>query len=232
MKIRLAKNSGFCYGVKRAIQIAKETVASGGRIHTLGPIIHNPQMVSELERKGISSVNSIEEVVEGDYVIIRSHGVPESTLEALTEKKAIVVNATCPYVAKTQEHARKLNQDGYSVFILGNREHPEVIGLKSYAGDNVKVINDATEFPSGTFKRIGIIAQTTQIQEKLSDLVAVAVQHSPEMVVYNTICHATAIRQQSTRELATQSDLMIIIGGRNSSNTCMLSKISEKYAET
>ncbi|MBN1326446.1 MAG: 4-hydroxy-3-methylbut-2-enyl diphosphate reductase [Candidatus Cloacimonetes bacterium] len=231
MIIRIAKNSGFCFGVKRAIKIALEAAEENHEINTLGPIIHNPQMVEKLEEKGIKSIDDIK-LVRGKPVIIRSHGVEKSILEKLRQNGTEIINATCPYVSKTQQYAAKLSKDGYQVIIMGNQDHPEVIALKSYVEGEAIIVSDEKDLPDKKLSRVGIISQTTRNIKDLQNLVNVLLPRCSEMLVINTICNATMIRQNSTLKLAKESDVMIVIGGKNSSNTKMLAKISENFVET
>jgi 4-hydroxy-3-methylbut-2-enyl diphosphate reductase len=230
--VRIAKNSGFCPGVKRAIRIALDAVPNHHNLVTLGPIIHNQQMVDRLAKSGIGTVDSVDDVESGQTVIIRSHGVTQDTYNRLREKGVMVVDATCPYVAKTHQYARELQSLGYRVLILGDAEHPEVIGMMSYVNGDAIVTNDPESLEIRNWHRIGIISQTTQPIEKLQSLVNKVIPLCGDLRVMNTICSATNIRQASTLQLAQESDLMIVVGGRNSSNTKMLARISEKWAET
>lgn len=231
MKIRIAKNSGFCFGVKRAINMALEAAKTNDSIITLGPIIHNPQMVAKLAEKGIISLNDSNQI-NGRTTIIRSHGIKKNTLEKLRKEGIEIINATCPYVSKTQDHGRQLSQNGYQVIILGDKDHPEVKALKSYIEGKVIIIASADELINDKFDRVGIICQTTRSVEDLQLLVQKLIPLSYEIRIINTICNATNVRQQSTIALAKMSDLMVVIGGKNSSNTKMLAKISEKFVKT
>ncbi|RLC51506.1 MAG: 4-hydroxy-3-methylbut-2-enyl diphosphate reductase [Candidatus Cloacimonadota bacterium] len=231
MKIRIAKNSGFCFGVKRAIKMAEDASKKYNEIVTLGSIIHNPQMVKKLEQQGIHKVNSLSEI-KGRPTIIRSHGVEKNTFNKLLEQNIEIVDTTCPYVSKTQEYTQLLGKAGYQVIILGDKNHPEVIALQSYSDGNTIVVKDASELPDKKFDKVGVISQTTRNIEDLQNLTRELLPRCRELRIMNTICNATSIRQKATLELAKESDLMIVIGGRNSSNTKMLAKISGKYIKT
>jgi (E)-4-hydroxy-3-methyl-but-2-enyl pyrophosphate reductase len=211
--------------------MAMNSAEKGGNIVTLGPLIHNPQMVEKLHNRGIEVVEKHAEI-GNRTAIIRSYGIPFQERELLKEAGHILLDATCPYVAKTQDLARELSDAGYPVLILGNKEHPEVIALQSYVKGPAYVISDVSELHLDGGAKIGVISQTTQDVEKLQNLVSALPALFKEIRVYNTICNATSIRQQSTRKLAQDSDLMLVIGGKNSSNTRMLAKISGEYAET
>ncbi|MDD3050101.1 MAG: 4-hydroxy-3-methylbut-2-enyl diphosphate reductase [Candidatus Cloacimonetes bacterium] len=231
MIIRLARNSGFCFGVKRAINIAQETAGKFKNAVTLGPIIHNPQMVNRLKADGVGYVDSVDEIVD-EAVIIRSHGITKETSEELSELNIPIIDATCPYVSKTQMVGRKLSEEGYDVIILGDYRHPEVIALQSYVPGNVIVIDEDSDLSDKSFNKAGLICQTTQSLEKLVKVVGMLIPISKELRIINTICNATNVRQESTAKLAKNSELMFVIGGKNSSNTKMLARISSQYCKT
>ncbi|MEA2095758.1 MAG: 4-hydroxy-3-methylbut-2-enyl diphosphate reductase [Candidatus Cloacimonadota bacterium] len=231
MRVRIAKNSGFCFGVKRAIKIALKTSKDNHEIVTLGPIIHNPQMVAKLESENIIKVDNIEQI-KGRPTIIRSHGIKKEILEELEKNNIEIINATCPYVSKTQDYVKSLSEEGYDLIILGDRDHPEVKALRSYVDKEVIIVANADELVDKQFKKVGIISQTTRRVEDLQDLVKTLVPRCHEMRVINTICNATTIRQNSTLALARESDVMIVVGGKNSSNTKMLARICENFVKT
>ncbi len=231
MSVKIAKNSGFCFGVKRAINIAFEAAKQNKNIVTLGPIIHNPQMVKKLEDENIVHVDDIKKI-DNRTTIIRSHGIEKNVMQNLEKNGIKFINATCPYVSKTQQYAEELSKQNYQVIILGDKNHPEVIALRSYAQKKVLVVAKANELPTTKFQKIGIISQTTRRFEDFQNLVDALLPQCTEMRVINTICNATSVRQISTLELAKESDLMIVIGGKNSSNTKMLAKISTKFVKT
>lgn len=232
MEIRLAKNSGFCFGVKRAIKIAHdEAHQRKEKLVTIGPIIHNPQVVKRLEDIGVYSIDNIDEI-ENTPAIIRSHGIAKETKELLLNKEIEVIDATCPYVQKLQSMGEKLSQEGYFIVVLGNKEHPEVLALISYLSGKYLVVESPDEIVNLKARRVALISQTTQPYEVFKKLVENLLDITFELRIVNTICSATTIRQDSTRQLAKVSNLMIIIGGKMSSNTKMLAKISQEYAET
>lgn len=231
-QIKIAKNSGFCFGVKRAIKLAEETASLYEKAVTLGPIIHNPQMVEHLSAKGILEVNNVRELDERP-VIIRSHGIPLYELELIRDKGIPLIDATCPYVSKAFDYAKKADEEGYEIFILGNPDHPEIIALKSYIKGQYQIINnDFDLLPEKRIPKAAIICQTTQNSQNLEKLVCKLLSQTNELRVFNTICNATNIRQDATIELAQKSDLLIVIGGKNSSNTKMLATLSAQYTET
>lgn len=231
-KIKLAKNSGFCFGVKRAIKLAEETAFKYGTATTIGPIIHNPQMVEHLSNAGVSAVENSSDITKGP-VIIRSHGIPVETLNELQKKEIVIVDATCPYVAKAHDFAKLINQENYELFILGNPQHPEIIALKSYINTSVYFWEEnSNEIPKKKFSKVAIICQTTQNINNLYTLTQKLLTITTELRIFNTICNATNVRQQSSLELAKTCDLMIVIGGKNSSNTKMLAKLCSEYTLT
>jgi 4-hydroxy-3-methylbut-2-en-1-yl diphosphate reductase len=232
-RILIAHNAGFCFGVKRAIAIADEaaekTKAPGGRgegpIHSLGPIIHNPQAVRRLERKGVHVVDGVDEIACGK-AIIRSHGVTRADQSALEEKGVTIIDATCPFVAKAQEYAGMLSREGYAVVVVGDPEHPEVKGIRSYIDNSVPVFGTIAEIRSAKgVRKAGIVAQTTQSLENLMAFVAEAMKRFPEVRVFNTICNATSLRQEESIRLAADAEAVFVLGGYNSANTRRLAEI-------
>lgn len=225
MEITVGKYAGFCFGVKRATRLAMETADQGGRACSLGPIIHSPQIVGDLERRGVRVVDSLEGVSD-ETVIIRSHGVEKAVLDDARQKGLKIVDATCPFVKKAQDHVASLSAEGYGIVVVGDPEHPEVQGIISYASGEVHVVStpeEAAQIPRT--KRTGIVAQTTQTADSFLAIVSVLVRRSYETRVYNTICDATKVRQDEARELARDSDCMIVVGGFESGNTRRLSEI-------
>lgn len=226
VEIILAKSAGFCFGVKRAVNMAFKAANTADSICSLGPLIHSPQLVAKLEDEGIRVVDSVNGM-EDETVIIRSHGVTRAEEELLNERQQEVVDATCPFVKKAQQYVSLLGKEGYAVVIVGEQEHPEVQGIVSYAASSetwvVANVEQADAIP--TQKKIGLVAQTTQSFENFSDISAVLLSKCKELRIYNTICDATAVRQQEARSIASKVDLMLVIGGRNSANTTRLASI-------
>jgi len=234
IQIKLAKNSGFCFGVKRAINLAEQTAKKHGHATTIGPIIHNPQMVEHLNNVGVTVVEDIG-LIERGPVIIRSHGISKEMLASLQSKCVEIVDATCPYVSKAHEFAKLAEAGNYKIFILGNAYHPEIIALKSYVSEaslSSDGENISTEGLILPLSRVAIICQTTQNIENLKKLVEQLLPISNELRIFNTICNATNVRQQSSLDLAKKCSLMIVIGGKNSSNTKMLANLCSQVATT
>jgi 4-hydroxy-3-methylbut-2-enyl diphosphate reductase len=199
------------------------------QICSLGPIIHSPQLVKKLEEKGVRVIKKVADIPEG-AVIIRSHGVTADELDGILAREMKIVDATCPFVKKAQDHAALLSREGYVVILVGEAEHPEVQGIVSYARDGeVYVVADrraAEELPRKS--RIGVVAQTTQSFENLRQVVEVCLEKSKELRVFNTICSATTVRQTEARTVARQVDMMLVIGGFNSANTNRLAQICQE----
>jgi 4-hydroxy-3-methylbut-2-enyl diphosphate reductase len=228
MEIVLAKSAGFCFGVRRATQMAFEAAAEHDQICSLGPVIHSPQVVKGLAEQGVQVVDSVDDIPPGS-VIIRSHGVTMDEMEKVQQNDLTIVDATCPFVKKAQEYAARLSVEGYDVVIVGEVEHPEVQGIVSYSGEAVvHVVADAEQAEAlPRMKRVGIVAQTTQLYENLKEIMDVCLAKSQELRVFNTICDATSVRQNEAREIASTVDLMFVIGGHASANTTRLARICQ-----
>lgn len=227
MKVIIAKNAGFCFGVKRATLMAFEKASEEGgtKTCTLGPIIHSPQVVERLEAKGVRVINSLAEIDEG-RVILRSHGVTAAEVQEAYQKGLDVVDATCPFVKKAQNQVKMLSDAGYDMVIVGEKDHPEVEGIVSYAKGKVFVVASAAEASTlPKMKKIGVIAQTTQSYQTLEAVAGICLSKTQELRVFNTICDATAVRQAEAMTIAGEVDCMIVIGGFNSANTRRLAEI-------
>jgi 4-hydroxy-3-methylbut-2-enyl diphosphate reductase len=234
MKIRKAVHAGYCWGVERALDIVTDTAAAhpGETVRTLGPIIHNPHVVESLEEKGVQSVNGLDEM-EGGTVIIRTHGVPPETYEHAKVKGLNVVDATCPLVTLVQNKAKQLVQEGYHLVIFGNPRHPEVIGTIGHAGGKATVIEHPSDVEKVHLpKRVGVVVQTTQETELLAALLAHLAPRCKEVKIFNTICNPTIERQEAARELARDVEVVIVVGGKNSSNTRHLAEVCREEGAT
>ena len=226
MKVKLASSYGFCFGVKRAIKIAQEHKNAS----TMGPLIHNQKEIDRLKQDfNVGLYATIDEAKEDDTVIIRTHGIQKDDLATLKKHNTKVINATCPFVTTPQQIVKKMTADNYSVIIFGDEEHPEVKGIKSY-GEDVHVVLEPNELEKIVFKyeKIATIAQTTKQKEKYLEIVNFLILKYKEVRVFNTICDATFENQAATRVLSNQVDIMIVIGGKNSSNTKQLFNIAEE----
>jgi (E)-4-hydroxy-3-methyl-but-2-enyl pyrophosphate reductase len=226
----LAEEAGFCFGVKRAVEIALNTKAKYNKvIYTLGPLIHNSDVVKYLVENDIFPIEyeDIETLNIGDIIIIRSHGISPEILEVLKKKKLNIVNATCPYVTNIQIKAKKYFDLGYGIIIVGDSTHPEVIGINGWCNNSAIISKNGFEIDKLPSK-VCVLSQTTEKQENWEMVLNIIISKCKEIVAFNTICSATEIRQQSAEKLSTDSDLMIVIGGKDSSNTTKLYEICKK----
>ena len=231
MKMIKAKTAGFCFGVKRAVDTVYEQVKhSEGTIYTYGPIIHNEEVVKDMESKGVVVIRSegeLDRLAEGT-VIIRSHGVEKKIYDKLEKKGIRIVDATCPFVKKIHNIVSKESAAGAHIVIIGNPEHPEVQGIRGWAGDKVSVIQDAEaadKIGFGKNEKICVVSQTTFNYNKFKDLVEIIKKKSYDVSVLNTICNATKERQTEAKSIAESVDAMIVIGDKHSSNTQKLFEI-------
>lgn len=225
MRVSLARFAGACYGVERALSQTAQAAEKYDEVHTLGPLIHNPQAVSELAAQGITEIKSVDAADQG-VLVIRSHGVAPQVLKAAYDKGLTVVDATCPYVKKAQKAATELRKQGYTVLIVGEKGHPEVEAIDAYAGSESLVIQDPVDLPLELPKGpLGIVVQTTQNAKNLESIVATLKKRGAVPLVKNTICFATTQRQESAELLAREMDAMVVVGGRNSGNTTRLAEI-------
>ncbi len=225
MKILLAEHRGFCYGVERAVSMARGCAAQPGKAVTLGPIIHNPQVVANLEDQGVGVVDDLDAVGEGT-VIIRSHGVGPEAYRQAAAKNLTVVDATCPHVKKAQAAAHDLKESGYRVIVVGERGHPEVKSIVAWAGDAAAVVETAEEAAAlPAVPRLGVVAQTTFPPGRFAEIVAILNTKAADIRVDRTICTATELRQQAAADLAARVDVMVVVGGRDSANTARLAQL-------
>ncbi|NCB12305.1 MAG: 4-hydroxy-3-methylbut-2-enyl diphosphate reductase [Erysipelotrichia bacterium] len=226
MEVKLASNYGFCFGVKRAIKIAEDYTNSA----TMGPLIHNQDEINRLKNDfNVGLYTNLSDVKENDTVIIRTHGIPKNELKDLRKLNAKVINATCPFVTTPQQIVKKMSKEGYSILIFGDSDHPEVKGVQSYGEDqdDVHIILEPSDLEKVIFKnnKIATVAQTTKKKEKYLEIVNALILKNKEVRVFNTICDATFENQDAARELSKEVDIMIVIGGKNSSNTKQLHSI-------
>lgn len=228
MKIQLASSYGFCYGVKRAIEIAEKHQNS----FTYGPLIHNKDEIDRLKTGfNIGLIEKIEEIENNNTVVIRTHGIPKNELSILKKQKNKIIDATCPYVTTPQNIVAKMSSEGYSIVIFGDKSHPEIKGVVSYAQrkNDAFIVLEPEELESLPLKnKVAIVSQTTKKPEDFSKIVNALIRTHKEVRVFNTICNATFENQDAASELAQEADIMIVIGGKHSSNTKMLHSISEQ----
>ena len=225
-EVRVAAQAGACYGVERALRMVFEALESSSGVHTLGPLIHNPGVVAELERAGARVADDVEGLPAGSTVVIRSHGVPPQVMERARELGLTVVDATCPHVKKAHDAARELASEGYRVVIVGEAGHPEVEGILAHAGEGAVVVADASELAGLALgPKVGVVVQTTQAPALLASVAAELAGRTRDLRVRNTICAATTRRQTCASELASEADVMVVVGGRNSGNTTRLAQV-------
>lgn len=224
--IRVAEHAGACYGVNRALELARGCALEHAEpVHTLGPLIHNPIVVEELAEQGVGLSQSLDEIDRGS-VIIRSHGVVPQVIEDARARGLSVVDATCPYVKKVHKAASNLVHEGYDLIIVGESGHPEVEGIVGHAEGKAHVVASPQDLDGLTLgKRVGVVVQTTQTAANLSAVVAALAPLVSELRVVNTICAATSERQRAAASLASEADIMIVVGGKNSGNTRRLAQI-------
>ena len=233
MKIILAKTAGFCFGVNNAIRIAEETLEKGGIINTLGALIHNDQAVNDLKEKGIGIISAISEAPEGSKVIIRAHGAAPGIYREAEDRNIEIVDATCPYIKKIHKMVEKMHKDGYTIVIAGDRNHPEIIGINGWCGNSALIANTPEE--AEAFEPIDgkccLVAQTTLTRERFDGIYEKLKEKCKSVVKFDTICSATASRQEEAEKIARVSDVMLVIGSRKSSNTRKLFEICSKYCK-
>lgn len=221
----MAEHRGFCFGVERAVAMAEKCAVENVKAATLGPIIHNSQMIEHLRQQGIGQVNALAEL-DGGTAIIRSHGVGPTVYEEAAARNIEIVDATCPHVRKAQMSARDLLAQGYDVVVVGERNHPEVKSIVAWADDKATVVETATEAAAlPAAERIGVVVQTTFSGERFAEIVAVLEAKAPDFKLLRTICRATDLRQQAAVDIARDVDIMIVIGGRESANTARLAEL-------
>ncbi len=229
MKIELAENYGFCFGVKRAIKIAEENKNAS----TYGPLIHNSKEIQRLDNDfKVGLIEDFKTFQPGDKAIVRTHGIVKEELAQLKQSGVAVVDATCPFVTKPQEIAQEMSELGYSVVIFGDEAHPEIKGVKSYATNGAVVVTSVDELEDlKLHERIALIAQTTRKVQEYMEIANYLIPRYKEVRVFNTICNATFENQEAVRKLSKKADVMIVIGGKNSSNTKQLFSIAKEHCK-
>lgn len=235
VEINIAKHSGYCWGVDRAYEQTVATAnAKDGPVYTFGPLIHNPQTIDILRNQyDVDYIDEVEDerAKEGSTVIIRTHGVPPEVQDQFKAKGAEVIDATCPYVRVTQNYAQLLHKQKYHVVIIGDPKHPEVISILAYAkgeGTVIKGMQDLYKVPKNKH-RLGVVVQSTLILKKVNEIVNALLARAQEVRVFNTICYVTTERQEDAETIAKQSDHVLVIGGKASSNTKKLAIVAESF---
>jgi 4-hydroxy-3-methylbut-2-enyl diphosphate reductase len=231
LNIIVARNAGFCFGVKRAVEAVHEHLGKAEKLYTYGPIIHNHEVVGALSKEGVIVEDDIDSIDSGT-IIIRSHGVPEYVYNRMIDKGLDVVDATCPYVKRVHKLVKKYHSKGYSIIIVGEKEHPEVIGINGWCNNEAYIINDAAEAENlPIIQKACVVAQTTTTQQKWDAVLEQIYRKVEQLEVYKTICETTATRQMEAESIARLADAMIVIGGENSSNTKKLFSICKAHCD-
>lgn len=241
MKIRIARHIGFCFGVRRAVNIAQRALKRDGEFFCLGPLIHNPQEVKRLSEKGLKIVKNVKDIERGATLIIRSHGLLPTLIKTAGRRGIKLIDATCPFVKKAQGLCRMLEKKGFSVIVIGDKRHPEVKALVGFAGGQASVVENIRDLNKLRLKnkKIGVVAQTTQSKKDFQKLVRELLKRRmgkdsfAEIRIFDTICADSAARQASARKISCVCDAMLVVGGRNSANSRRLAKICrQKLAGT
>ena len=236
-KIFVAKTAGFCFGVDRAIKIVYNKLDNQSKsVVTLGPIIHNQSVVNDLEKKGVVAVDDINEAKDC-VVVIRSHGVPKSTYDALKNVGAEIIDATCPFVSRIHAICLEHSSNGYRMLIAGNKTHPEVIGIEGHCANGAYVFSNEKELSEvlkefSLNEKIAVVSQTTFNESEWEKLKSIILSIFPQSKIFDTICSATSKRQTDARELSKKADMMLIVGGRHSSNTLKLKEVCSENCKT
>jgi len=227
-EVRIAKRTGFCYGVREAIDKAKEASAAGKATHTLGQVVHNEGVVRDLQDLGIQTVETLDDVDHGAAVVIRAHGVRPDVMERAQARGLEVIDGTCTWVIQEHRELTKLVEDGYTIVLLGTPKHAEVVGMLGFAPDAI-VVDEEEEWEAAIprKKRMALISQSTQPPWKFEKLAAFMVSRAHELKIVNTVCPVTIRRQEDTMEAAKDVDLMVVVGGRSSANTKELTRLCE-----
>jgi 4-hydroxy-3-methylbut-2-enyl diphosphate reductase len=235
LEIKKIDPCGFCFGVTRAIEIVEKTIdhKEGQRIFSYGQLIHNKGVTDRLKERGLDILEDLEEGQEGDILIIRSHGAPRDLFEQARKKGLELIDATCPYVVKIQRLVEKASSNGKTVVVVGDKNHPEVIGIVGWAKPpgNIIVVQNKEGIGEITGDSILLVAQTTINEDQFQEVGQALKRQHKDVTIENTICTATRERQEATKELAKESDVMVVIGGKNSSNSKKLVAISQRYCD-
>src|SRR5436309_7574957 len=224
-EVRIARRTGFCYGVREAIDMAKESSAAGKPTTTLGQVVHNEGVVQELQELGIQTVDTLDDVDHGAAVVIRAHGVRPDVMERARARGLEVIDGTCTWVIQEQKELVKLVEEGYTIVLLGTPKHPEVVGLLGFAPDAIVVDEEDDWDRIPRKKKMALISQSTQPPWKFEKLAAYMVSRSHELKIVNTVCPVTIRRQEDTLEAAREVDLMVVVGGRSSATSKELTRL-------
>ncbi|HWH37102.1 MAG TPA: 4-hydroxy-3-methylbut-2-enyl diphosphate reductase [Candidatus Limnocylindrales bacterium] len=226
-QVLVARRTGFCYGVREAIDYARLAAAQGKQTHTLGQVVHNEGVITQLQGQGIVTVDSLDDVEQGAAVVIRAHGVTPEVMDRAQAKGLEVIDGTCTWVVQEHRELAKLVEEGYTIVLLGTPRHPEVVGMLGFAPDAIVVDEEEDWQRIPRTKRMALISQSTQPPWKFEKLAAFLVSRCHELKVVNTVCPVTIRRQQDTMDLADKVDMMVVVGGRNSANTKELTRLCQ-----
>ena len=240
LEVIVSPITGFCFGVKRAMKLIAEGLGDGGRtIYSIGDVIHNSQAVEDLKSRGVTPVSSMDELSEGDTLIIRAHGVMPDLIEEALARGIELIDTTCPFVQKSQKYVRQMAAEGRKVIIIGDVSHPEVRAISGQAGPAPVIISTLEEAKSvNGIDRAGVVIQTTLSREKAMRIIEQLEENIPDLRVHDTICQATVLRREATLELARDVDMVLVVGGKGSSNTkrlfqmCIDEGITARFIET
>jgi len=228
MEIKIAKTAGFCFGVKRAIKMAEEELKKQSVVYSIGNIVHNKHIINELSKKGLVVVENIEDIPDNSTVIIRAHGITKEGIKKCQEKNLEIIDTTCPNVKKVHNLVEKYSQDGYKIIIIGEAEHPEVVGIKGWSTSDTIVVNEEYNFEQlKEISNVCVVSQTTMNQKKNEEIIKKIEENIESPAIFNTVCSATDERQTELKKLAQEVDVMIVIGDKTSSNSNRLYEISK-----
>ncbi len=227
MQILLAENRGFCPGVRKAIELAEQALQVHKKVFSLGEIIHNRYVVDKLRKMGLEIVNSVDEIAKGGVVLIRSHGASPEIFERAQKRNLTIIDATCVLVKRAQNIVRQLDNEGYQLVMVGNKNHPEVKGIIGYANNVIVIQNEDDIAKLGKLKKIGLVSQTTLDRKRFAKIASLIIEQGfQEIRIINTLCEQAVGRQRAAAELAKKVDVMFVLGGKHSSNTTELANIS------
>ena len=232
MEVLLARENGFCFGVKKAVELTEAAAETGKPVYNLGQVVHNPKISERLAARGVTVIADPSEAPSG-MVVIRAHGIPPQTRAKIEAQGLECIDATCSLVLRAQRFTKQLADEGYQVVILGTPTHPEVIGLVGFAGDNYVIVETKNEWERlPKMKKAGVVSQSTQPPWAFKELVSHVAEISQETKIFNTVCPVTVKRQQAATELAGETDTIVVVGGKNSANTRELVNLARMQGRT
>jgi len=232
MEVLLARENGFCFGVKKAVELTEAAAESGRQVFNLGQVVHNPKISERLAARGVKVIKDPADV-EAGIVVIRAHGVPPALRARIEENGHECIDATCSLVLRAQRFTKQLADEGYRVVILGTPDHPEVIGLVGFAGSDYTIVETKEQWEKlPRMKKAGVVSQSTQPPWAFKELVGHVAEISQELKVFNTVCPVTIKRQNAATELAGESDVIVVVGGKNSANTRELVNLARMQGKT